>query len=281
MIADILMQVGTPFCFPNTFLCRPSFPSIQFPLPGIFAILPPMTDTELCNFILKRLFALQDEKYRAFNSSLIPNIDAGTMIGVRVPALRTLAKELFTTIEYRKYFRLLPHQYFEENMLHAFMICFIKDFDECAAAAEDFLPYIDNWAVCDTFSPQVFKKQPEKLLPHIERWLNSEKPYTVRFAIGMLMQHFLDEHFAPEYLKKVAAVSSSEYYVNMMRAWYFATALAKQYERAVIYIEENRLDAWTHNMTIRKANESRRISAETKRYLSTFRKKTTAKNETH
>ena len=233
---------------------------------------------ELCDFIFQKLYGLKDIKYRDFNSSLIPNIAPDTMIGVRVPALRQLAKELFMTIDWRQYFRLLPHRYFEENMLHAFMICLIKDFDDCTAAADDFLPYIDNWAVCDTFSPLIFKKHPEKLLPHINRWLNAKKPYTVRFAIGMLMQHFLDKNFAPEYLEKVAAVSSSEYYVNMMRAWYFATALAKQYKNAVIYIEENRLDDWTHNMTIRKAKESRRISAETKCYLSHFRKKTFAKS---
>ncbi|MGP1459474.1 MAG: DNA alkylation repair protein [Treponema sp.] len=238
-----------------------------------------MTDSELRNFILQKLFALQDVKYRDFNSSLIPNIDAGTMIGVRVPALRTLAKELFIKVDCRQYLRLLPHRYFEENMLHAFMICRLTDFDECLAATEGFLPHIDNWAVCDTFSPPVFKRQPEKLLPHIKRWLKSEKPYTVRFAIGMLMQHFLDKNFAPEYLEQVASVTSAEYYANMMRAWYFATALAKQYESAIIYIEENRLDRWTCNMTIRKARESRRISAETKRYLLEFRKKIPAKNK--
>lgn len=231
-----------------------------------------MTNDELCARIRQELYALQDLKYRAFNSSLIPNIEKQTIIGVRVPEIRKLAKKLFTEIDCFRYFNILPHGYFEENLLHAFMIEKINDFDICIKAAEDFLPYIDNWAVCDSFFPPVFKKQKEKLLPRIPCLIKSGHTYTVRYAIEILMRLFLDESFKAEYLETVSSVVSEDYYVNMMRAWYFATALAKQYESAIVYIKENRLDDWTHNMTIKKAVESRRISAETKSYLKTFRR---------
>lgn len=231
-----------------------------------------MTNDELCARIRQELYALQDLKYRDFNSSLIPNIEKQTIIGVRVPEVRKLAKKLFTEIDCFRYFNILPHGYFEENLLHAFMIEKINDFDICIKAAEDFLPYIDNWAVCDSFFPPVFKKQKEKLLPRIPRLIKSGHTYTVRYAIEILMRLFLDESFKAEYLETVSSVVSEDYYVNMMRAWYFATALAKQYESAIVYIKENRLDDWTHNMTIKKAVESRRISAETKSYLKTFRR---------
>ena len=231
-----------------------------------------MTNDELCARIRQELYALQDLKYRDFNSSLIPNIEKRTIIGVRVPEVRKLAKKLFAEIDCFRYFNILPHGYFEENLLHAFMIEKINDFDICITAAEDFLPYIDNWAVCDSFFPPVFKKQKEKLLPRIPRLIKSGHTYTVRYAIEILMRLFLDESFKAEYLETVSSVVSEDYYVNMMRAWYFATALAKQYESAIVYIKENRLDDWTHNMTIKKAVESRRINAETKSYLKTFRR---------
>lgn len=231
-----------------------------------------MTNDELCARIRQELYALQDLKYRDFNSSLIPNIEKQTIIGVRVPEVRKLAKKLFAEIDCFRYFNILPHGYFEENLLHAFMIEKINDFDICIKAAEDFLPYIDNWAVCDSFFPPVFKKQKEKLLPRIPRLIKSGHTYTVRYAIEILMRLFLDESFKAEYLETVSLVVSEDYYVNMMRAWYFATALAKQYESAIVYIKENRLDDWTHNMTIKKAVESRRINAETKSYLKTFRR---------
>jgi len=231
-----------------------------------------MTNDELCARIRQELYALQDLKYRDFNSSLIPNIEKRTIIGVRVPEVRKLAKKLFAEIDCFRYFNILPHRYFEENLLHAFMIEKINDFDICIKAAEDFLPYIDNWAVCDSFFPPVFKKQKEKLLPRIPRLIKSGHTYTVRYAIEILMRLFLDESFKAEYLETVSSVVSEDYYVNMMRAWYFATALAKQYESAIVYIKENRLDDWTHNMTIKKAVESRRINAETKSYLKTFRR---------
>ena len=231
-----------------------------------------MTNDELCARIRQELYALQDLKYRDFNSSLIPNIEKRTIIGVRVPEVRKLAKKLFAEIDCFRYFNILPHGYFEENLLHAFMIEKINDFDICIKAAEDFLPYIDNWAVCDSFFPPVFKKQKEKLLPRIPRLIKSGHTYTVRYAIEILMRLFLDESFKAEYLETVSSVVSEDYYVNMMRAWYFATALAKQYESAIVYIKENRLDDWTHTMTINKAVESRRINAETKSYLKTFRR---------
>lgn len=231
-----------------------------------------MTDDELLSSLRKELYALQDLKYRDFNSALIPNICKQTVIGVRIPELRKLAKRIFAEIDCFQYFNIIPHEYFEENLLHAFLIEKINDFEICINVAEAFLPYIDNWAVCDSFFPPVFKKQKERLLPFISQWIKSAHPYTVRYAIGILMRLFLDESFKPEYLEIAASAVSDEYYVNMMRAWYFATALAKQYKSAIIYIEENRLDEWTHNMTIKKAAESRRISADTNSYLKTLRR---------
>lgn len=223
--------------------------------------------------IRKRLFELKDEEYKAFNSSLIPSVDPDTVIGVRTPALRHLARELKNTAEAEEFLKVLPHGYFEENNLHAFLIEYIKDFDKCLYELERFLPYVDNWATCDMMRPKVLKRQPEKLLSFIGLWLASDKTYTVRYAVGLLMSHFLDENFDVSYAEKVAAVASDAYYVNMMRAWYFATALAKQYESVVPFIEENRLDVWTSNKAIQKAVESRRITAEQKEYLKRFKRK--------
>ena len=227
------------------------------------------------NPITQHLFELQDTKYRDFQGKLIPTIKPDTIIGVRTPDLRKYAKELYKQPEAQAFLAELPHQWFDENQLHAFILSEEKDFDTCIAQVEAFLPYIDNWATCDQLSPKAFKKKPELLLPHIKKWLKSKRTYTVRFAIGMLMQHFLDEHFDPAYLKQVAAVRSQEYYINMMVAWYFATALAKQYDAALPYIEQKKLPAWTHNTTIQKAVESYRITDGQKTYLRT--KKVTLK----
>ena len=223
------------------------------------------------NEIVAELFRLQDKKYADFQAKLIPTVEADKIIGVRTPELRTLAKKLFNEENTSSFLTRLPHQYFEENQLHAFVISLEKDFDKCIAEIEAFLPFIDNWATCDQLSPKVFKKEREKLLPYICTWIRSDKVYTVRFAIGMLMQHFLDDKFDTKYADMVAAVRSEEYYINMMIAWYFATALAKQYASILPYLKENKLDDWTHNKAIQKSVESNRITAEQKVYLKTLK----------
>ncbi len=221
--------------------------------------------------IVKELFRLRDENYAVMQTKIIPTVETERIIGVRTPALRTFAKELFRDEEADRFLASLPHQYFDENQLHAFVISLEKDFDKCMEKVEDFLPFIDNWATCDQLSPKAFKKEPEKLLPYIRSWIGSDKTYTVRFAIGMLMQHFLDERFRPEYADMVVEIKSEEYYINMMIAWYFATALAKQYESILPYLEEKRLDDWTHNKAIQKCVESRRITVEQKTFLKTLK----------
>lgn len=223
--------------------------------------------------IQDELFRLQDRKYRDFQAKLMPTVEADTVIGVRTPELRKYARQLVKREDISGFLRELPHRYFDESQLHAFIISEMKDYDRCMEEVNHFLPYVDNWATCDQMSPKVFKKHRKDLLDHIRGWLESDKTYTVRFAIGMLMEHFLDEDFNAEYPEMVAAVRSDEYYVNMMTAWYFATALAKQYEAVVPYIEKQRLDTWTHNKTIQKAVESYRITSEQKKYLKDLRVK--------
>ena len=217
--------------------------------------------------IRDKLFKMQDIGYRDFNSKLIPTVKKEDMIGVRTPQLRKYAKKLLKEEGVEDFLHSLPHKYFDENQLHAFIISEIKDFKLCIDELINFLPYLDNWATCDQLSPKIFKKYRNDLLPHIYEWLKSDKTYTVRFGIGMLMEHFLDEDFKSEYPEMVAAVRSEEYYINMMTAWYFATALAKQYESILPFIEGNKLDTWTHNKSIQKAIESNRINAEQKNYL--------------
>ena len=221
--------------------------------------------------IQKRLFELQDEKYRAFQVKLIPTVDPATVIGVRTPELRKLAKELSKGGDIDAFLETLPHEYFDENQLHAFILSGMKDYTECMAGVCRFLPFIDNWATCDQLSPKVFCKNKDDLLVHIKEWIRSDDTYTIRFAAGMLMEHFLGDDFDSSYPEMVAAIESDEYYVNMMRAWYFATALAKQYDRVISYIEEKRLDKWTHNKTIQKSVESYRISPEQKTYLKSLK----------
>lgn len=228
-----------------------------------------MTQETEC--IRARLFALQDEGYRAFHSRLMPTVPPETVIGVRVPALRRLAKRLAGTPQAEAFLQELPHIYYEENNLHAFLLESIRDYDAALAATEKFLPYIDNWATCDSFCPKAFAKHKEELLPVLRRWMASDHPYTVRYGMEMLMRYYLDEDFRPEHLAWAAAVHSGEYYINMMRAWYFATALAKQPEAALPWLTARRLDVWTHNKTIQKAVESSRIPAETKAFLRTLR----------
>ena len=221
--------------------------------------------------VYERLAGIGSEKYRDFQSKLVPNIPKETILGVKTPDMRKLAKEIYGTKEAEEFLADLPHKYYEENLVHFFLIAMIRDFDECANAVETFLPYVDCWPVCDQSSPKVFSKNHEKLLPLIQRWIRSQHVYTVRFGIRMLMNEFLGEDFRPEYPEWVAGITGKDYYIKMMIAWYFATALAKKYDESVIYIEEHRLDAWTHRKAIQKAIESYRVSEEHKEYLKRFR----------
>lgn len=217
------------------------------------------------------LFQLQDKSYRDFQSKLIPTIPVGTIIGVRIPAIRKLAKEYGKDPESVEFLKQLPHTYYDENILHALLVAEITDYKVCVKEVERFLPYVDNWAVCDIFSPRVFRKNRDRLIDKIKEWSASAHPYTCRFGMEMLMTHFLDEDFRVEYLEIPAAVHSEEYYVNMMIAWFYATALAKQWDATIGYIEDQRLDTWTHNKTIQKARESYRITPEQKEYLKTLK----------
>lgn len=221
--------------------------------------------------IQKRLFELQDKDYALFQSRLVPDIDSELIIGVRVPTLRKFAKELKKNQGCEDFLKELPHKYYDENMLHGILISEMKDYIGCIESLNEFLPYIDNWAVCDTLSPKVFKKNKDTLLEEICTWSKSKKTYTCRFGIGMLMSHFLDEDFNKEYLQLPAGIKSKEYYVNMMLAWFFATALAKQWESTLTLFEEEKLDVWVHNKAIQKAKESYRIDADKKAYLSSLK----------
>lgn len=221
--------------------------------------------------IQERLFALQDPGYRAFTAPLLPGVPLESIIGVRTPAVRKLAKELKKEGKAEAFLEELPHRYFEENGLHAALLCEERDFARCLEQVERFLPWVDNWATCDGLSPGCFQKNRAALLERVPAWLGSSRTYTIRFGIGVLMNQFLDEDFRPDYLDWVAEIRSEEYYVNMMIAWYFATALAKQYEAALPYLENRRLDRWTHNKSIQKAVESYRVTEERKAYLRTLR----------
>lgn len=222
----------------------------------------------------KQLFSVlldnQDETYRQMQIRLIPNIAPDRIVGVRTPVLRAIAREL----EDREHFlNCLPHSTFEENQIHCFLLEREKDFEVATRQIERFLPYIDNWATCDQLRPRCYRKNHELLLPHIRRWISSEEPYTIRFGIGMLMVHFLEEDFDTTLLELPASVCSEEYYVRMMIAWFFATALAKQYDDALSYITTHRLDKWIHNKTIQKAVESNRVTPGHKRELVKYRLK--------
>jgi len=225
----------------------------------------------MIQLIREELFRLQDRKYRDLQKKLIPTADPDTVIGVRTPELRKYAAQLVKSDRIDEFLSVLPHRYFDENQLHAFIVSEIRDFDRCVREITRFLPYVDNWATCDQMSPKVFRKHRNELLPHIREWMDSGETYTVRFGIGMLMQHFLDADFRLEYPEWVAGIRSEEYYVNMMIAWYFATALAKQYDQVIPYIENRRLGDWTHNKTIQKAVESFRITPEQKVYLKSLK----------
>lgn len=222
--------------------------------------------------VREELFALQDTEYGDFQAKLTPNIPREKFIGVRVPEVRKLAKRLAKEPETAEFLKELPHEYYDENMLHGLLLSEIKDYDACVAAVDEFLPYVDCWSVCDIMSPKVFKKNKTALIKKIKEWTASDKTYTCRFGIEMLMSHYLDGDFRAEYLDIPCAVHSEEYYVRMMVAWFFATALAKQWDETVKYIENNRLDTWVHNKTIQKARESFRITAEQKEYLKSLKR---------
>ncbi|MBQ8953308.1 MAG: DNA alkylation repair protein [Clostridia bacterium] len=221
--------------------------------------------------IYQRLMEARDDAYREFQARLVPDIPPETILGVRTPQLRIIAKELFKSDERDEFLSDLPHKCYEENLVHFFVLAMIKDFDRCVAAVDAFLPYVDCWPVSDQATPQSFRRNHQRLLPYIEKWISSDHVYTARFGIRMLMNEYLDEDFKEEYLALVASVKGNDYYLRMMVAWYFATALAKRYDEAVRYIEARRLDEWVHRKTIQKAVESYRVSDEHKEYLKSLR----------
>ena len=223
--------------------------------------------------IQKELFSRQDKEYMKFLSKLTPNVSEDTIIGVRIPEIRKLAKKLVKNNEYEDFLKELPHKYYDENLLHGAIISENKDFENCIESLDSFLPFVDNWAVCDTISPKIFKKHKKELIEKIKEWSQSDKTYTCRFGVEMLMTHFLDKDFKKEYLEIVANIHSEEYYVKMVIAWFFATALTKQWDYAVIYLENNKLDVWVHNKTIQKARESLRILEDKKGYLKRLKRK--------
>ena len=223
--------------------------------------------------IQKELFSLQDKKYMKFLSKLTPNVSEDTIIGVRIPEIRKLAKKLIKNDQYEDFLKKLPHKYYDENLLHGAIISDSKDFENCIELLDSFLPFIDNWAVCDTISPKIFKKHKRELIEKIKEWIKSEKTYICRFGVEMLMTHFLDEDFENEYLEMVANIHSEEYYVKMVIAWFFTTALAKKWDCAVIYLENDRLDVWVHNKTIQKARESLKVLEDKKGYLKGLKRK--------
>ncbi|MCI8439692.1 MAG: DNA alkylation repair protein [Oscillospiraceae bacterium] len=230
--------------------------------------------SDIVESVRMRLFDLQDLDYKAFHCKLMPTVPPEAVIGVRTPEIRQLARELSKTPETAaEYLGSLPHRYYEENNLHGALLSLLRDYGQTVEALEEFLPYVDNWATCDLLSPKAFRKHPEQLPEQARRWMDSQHVYTARFGIGVLLSFYLDEAFQPEYLAWVSQVRGGEYYVDMMAAWYFATALAKQYEAALPYLEQGRLGLWVHNKTIQKAIESRRITAARKAYLRTLRRK--------
>lgn len=221
--------------------------------------------------IQKRLRAIGEKEYADFQAKLTPTVPRELFIGCRVPAVRILAKEIYKEGNYEAFLNDLPHKYYDENMLHGLIISEYKDYDECIKRTDEFLPHVDNWAVCDIMSPKIFKKHKNELLRKIDEWTKSDKTYTYRFGVEMLMSHFLDADFKTEYLDIAADKVSEEYYVNMMLAWFYATALAKQWDATIPYIENKRFTKWVHNKTIQKAIESYRITPEQKDYLRTLK----------
>ncbi|RAL57546.1 DNA alkylation repair protein [Candidatus Gracilibacteria bacterium GN02-872] len=224
------------------------------------------------NILQEKLLPLKDDKNALFVAKLIPNIDPKTILGTKIPVLRNLAKEFKNSSEKENFLKIIPHKFFEENLLHVIFLESEKDFDKAVLELEKFLPFVDNWSVCDTSSPKIFKKYPNETLQKIKIWIKSEKVYTIRYAIGLLLSNFLDENFSADLLELVAEVKNDDYYVQMMQAWFFATALAKQYDATISLLESKKLEPFVQNKTIQKSRESRRISSETKKYLLSLKK---------
>ena len=221
--------------------------------------------------VYEMLLSVKDDQYKEFQAKLVPNIPAETILGVRTPQMREIAKKIAAGPERDAFLKSLPHKYYEENLIHFFVLSLMKDFDECVRAVEEFLPYVDCWPVSDQATPKPFRKNHEKLLPYIRKWIDSDHVYTARFGMRMLMNEFLGEDFKEEYLAWIADKKGDDYYLQMMQAWYFATALAKQYDASVKYIEQRKLNEWVHKKSIQKAVESFRVSDEHKEYLKSFR----------
>lgn len=224
------------------------------------------------NILQEKLFSLKDDKNALFVAKLISNIDPKTILWTKIPVLRNLAKEFKNSPEKENFLKIIPHKFFEENLLHVIFLESEKDFDKAVLELEKFLPFIDNWSVCDTSSPKIFKKYPNETLQKIKIWIKSEKVYTIRYAIWLLLSNFLDENFSADLLELVAEVKNDDYYVQMMQAWFFATALAKQYDATISLLESKKLEPFVQNKTIQKARESLRISSETKKYLLNLKK---------
>lgn len=221
--------------------------------------------------IRDRLIQISDEEYKDFHSKLMPTVDKNTILGVRTPKVRAFAKELKNTSNIDDFLNDLPHKYYEENNLHGFLLEYIKDFDLCINRIDEFLPYVNNWATCDCVKPKIFKKHKDELLVYIKKWIESGDTYTVRYGVNMLMGFYLDEDFDTCYLQMAADIITDEYYVKMVIAWYFATALAKHYEETLPFITEKKLEKWTHNKAIQKAIESNRITLDQKNFLKTYK----------
>ena len=221
--------------------------------------------------ILDRLMEAKDDKYKEFQAKLVPNVQPETILGIRTPEMRKIAKEVFESEDRDLFLNSLPHKYYEENLVHFFVISMIKDFDQCIQEVERFLPYVDCWPVSDQATPKAFKKNHSKLIPYIKKWIKSKHVYTARFGIRMLMNEFLEEDFEEEYLELVASIKGEDYYLKMMVAWYFATALAKRYDESIPFIEKRKLSEWVHKKAIQKALESFRVSEEHKKYLKSLR----------
>ena len=224
------------------------------------------------NILQEKLLSLKDDQNALFVAKLIPNIDPKTILWTKIPVLRNLAKEFKNSPEKEKFLKIIPHKFFEENLLHVIFLESEKDFDKAVLELEKFLPFIDNWSVCDTSSPKIFKKYPNETLQKIKIWIKSEKVYTIRYAIWLLLSNFLDENFSADLLELVAKVKNDDYYVQMMQAWFFATALAKQYDATISLLESKKLEPFVQNKTIQKSRESQRISSETKKYLLNLKK---------
>ncbi len=230
-----------------------------------------VSERRLTVTLYDQLMEVKDDAYREFQAKLVPNIPPETILGVRTPQMRRIAREVFESPDRETFLNDLPHRYYEENLIHFFVISMIRDFYECIRKVEEFLPYVDCWPVSDQATPRSFKKNHQKLLPYIRKWIASDHVYTARFGIRMLMNEFLGEDFQEEYPELVANIKSDEYYLKMMAAWYFATALAKRYEETIPYFENRRLDEWVHKKAVQKAVESCRVTDEHKQYLKRIR----------